>query len=436
MQATKLDRLVDQLRGNPYGKGWPTGRLRKLMRKVASHGPAGIAAVVAGLNRPGPPDQDPRDVFDALSAILHEMARCDPQSLVDAYHHGGKMPRWMIVFALQSAKKADTVIDVLLKAQGDSDSNVRWAAVEGLIALRHPRSKPAIFKSIADRAQMVRFAIVHAVNTIDFFREPAAIAALRRLLTHKRLKERHPGTWEHASQALARLEREVSNQPVREANYSWSDIKDSDLAMLKSLSTLRSLDLSDTRISDRALRHIRQLTQLRSLNINNTRITPDGLKQLYGLKRLKSLSVGGVTLTLSRGRLRVLAPLTSLIELDLGGTSVRDEDLKELAPLVRLRSLSLFYRVSDKGLANLLPLKRLESLRLYDCPLTDHGLGVLRRFRRLKVLRLEHAPIGDAGLQQLEAISGLQRLDVRGTNVTPQAIKRFRRARPSCTIEA
>ena len=283
MANAKLIRLMRQICRAPSEALRADGKLRGVVKALARAGQSGLDAIVATHGDPCPPGQDARDVMEAIESIYWEMGRCNPLALVAAFRHDANTPRSSIVSGMQNAK-GDVVIDCLLQALNDADAWVRYCAVNSLIGLRHPKSKPAIFRAILDRSDRTRYSIVEAVNTCDFFRDPAAIPALRRLLQYKHLQERSSGTWAHATAAMQRLERESTNQPVLEANYSWSKVTSRGLARLRSLPHLQSLDLSETRVSDEALKHVSRLSDLRTLNISNTRITPQGLKHLQRLK--------------------------------------------------------------------------------------------------------------------------------------------------------
>lgn len=69
---------------------------------------------------------------------------------------------------------------------------------------------------------------------------------------------------------------------VRGLNFSMCAKKptDRDLADLKPLAELRTLDLSGAPISDGGLQHLQGLKNLRYINLTNTRVTGDGVREL------------------------------------------------------------------------------------------------------------------------------------------------------------
>jgi hypothetical protein len=59
----------------------------------------------------------------------------------------------------------------------------------------------------------------------------------------------------------------------------------------------------------------------------------------------------------------------------------------------------------------------------------------LESLPNLRVLNLKRLPIDDDDLQYLQALTDLEELDLRGTQVTEECVKRLQRALPNCKIE-
>jgi hypothetical protein len=53
----------------------------------------------------------------------------------------------------------------------------------------------------------------------------------------------------------------------------------------------------------------------------------------------------------------------------------------------------------------------------------------------LRVLNLRRLPIDDDDLQYLQALTDLEELDLRGTQVTEEGVKKLQEALPDCKIE-
>jgi len=137
--------------------------------------------------------------------------------------------------------------------------------------------------------------------------------------------------------------------------------------------------------------------------------------------------------------------------------SVIDRDLRQLAYLPNVRKLNLNQcrNVSDDGLRELSPLPRLEWLDLSRTSISDCGLESQRWFNlrslnlantrvsddgllgiegctKLESLVLYNTAVSDAALNRLASLHNLRHLDLRGTNVTPSRVARFRRMQPGC----
>ncbi|MFZ0791859.1 MAG: hypothetical protein WAM94_19775, partial [Chromatiaceae bacterium] len=76
-------------------------------------------------------------------------------------------------------------------------------------------------------------------------------------------------------------------------------------------------------------------------------------------------------------------------------------------------------------------LKQLRELDLNDTQVTDSGLALLAALPTLERLRLARTRITDAGFNEhLVPRPGLVELDLRGTQVTKEAISAWRAAKP------
>lgn len=430
--SLKLRQCIDEICRNSYSH--LVGRPSSAVETVVRAGAAGLEAVLAGPTT-YPDGTDPRDVFDGLQTLVWLMARLDPQPILDELERSPQR-NFMLVAALGNAKGKASA-NALINAMSDKDPFVREAAARALISRKVIAAKPALIKSILDRSSTVVFIVVDAINKLDVFRDPAALPNLRRLLTQKRVKKHSPGTWKRAQEAVTRLERESQNQPVLEATYSWSDIKNRDIArIVRQLPFLQSLDLSETGIGNAGLQHLLALRDLQRLDLQNTKVTWKGIELIAASPiRLKSLSLGGISI--NGPHLQILSNMLSLEELDLGGVKTTDDQLIHLAPLRSLNSLRLSFWCGDNGLKALRTLTKLETLELYDTQVTDAGLSVLKSMKRLKSLRIDHcSSITDAGIASLGACKKLVRLRVVGTNISPAGVARLRELLPNCQIES
>lgn len=90
---------------------------------------------------------------------------------------------------------------------------------------------------------------------------------------------------------------EPTLENVRKVYFTNSKMTEADLAHLKAMPNLTSLDLEDTPITDASLIHLRTLTGLRYLHLDRTKVTDAGLKHLAVLTKLRQLDIRGTKVT-------------------------------------------------------------------------------------------------------------------------------------------
>ena len=75
--------------------------------------------------------------------------------------------------------------------------------------------------------------------------------------------------------------------PIVGVNLLYSKASDDDLALLKSLTELQSLNLGRTPVTDPGLANLEGLKSLRTLNLAGTKVTSGGLSHIKGLTLLE-----------------------------------------------------------------------------------------------------------------------------------------------------
>ena len=139
----------------------------------------------------------------------------------------------------------------------------------------------------------------------------------------------------------------------------------------------------DRRINDGDLAHLRNLNRLVSLDVSeNDQITDKGLAGLHGLVFLTELSLERL-------------------------------DRYRQSPS-RLTSIPL----TDACLVHLQAFPRLESLILSGNLITDQGLSQIATMTNLKILDLTATEVTDAGLVHIEGMKSLERVNLGVTRVT------------------
>ena len=86
--------------------------------------------------------------------------------------------------------------------------------------------------------------------------------------------------------------------------------------------------------------------------------------------------------------------------------------------------------VTDQTLEHLKGMNRLEELDLNNTQVTDSGLKILRDLPALATLRLKNTKVTDQGFQEsLAGKATLMQLDLRGTQVSRDAVQAWRKAK-------
>ena len=221
-------------------------------------------------------------------------------------------------------------------------------------------------------------------------------------------------TWcrEHAEQIV----RFYSGKPVVDAPEGLSEIG-TWMWDQRGRIVIYSFD-EKKQVMDKDLAGIKELPHLQTLNIVSDQVTNDGLKHLAHLEQLSRLSIR--CRQVDDAGLVHLQPLQNLHLLDLGRTSINGSRLKSLEKLPYLRNLTLSgSKVTDEGLTGLTGLDGLTSLQLcYTVARTEGG----------RIVESDAVEISDAALVHMRKLTNLRRLDVRGTNVTAAGAKKLQKS--------
>jgi serine/threonine protein kinase/sugar lactone lactonase YvrE len=162
-------------------------------------------------------------------------------------------------------------------------------------------------------------------------------------------------------------------------------------------------------VGDRDLAALRGLTNLRSLNLDHTEVTDEGMQDVAGL--------------------------TGLVSLSLTNTQVTDAGLAKLKSLAGMDDLRLDkLPITDAGLAHVTAFSKLRKLSLYQTRITDDGLAYLKPLPLLERVSLDETGIGDEGLRHLAQCPGLKYVSVWHTRVSPAGIQELRKALPGLQV--
>ncbi len=134
-------------------------------------------------------------------------------------------------------------------------------------------------------------------------------------------------------------------------NANTTDISDSHMVHVGSLTTLINLLLSDTPITDTGLQDLAGLSNLESLYLANTRITSTSVPILAKLRSLKVLDISGTQIS---GGLEPLIQLDQLTVLSVNDLELSDADTEAIGQIPKLQLLYVKgTKISEEGLQKL-----------------------------------------------------------------------------------
>jgi serine/threonine protein kinase len=117
--------------------------------------------------------------------------------------------------------------------------------------------------------------------------------------------------------------------PLRFLSVKGTQLTDDGMQAISSISTLESLDLSDTDVSNAGCRLLRRLSKLRALRLSRTSINGNALKSIAKLTDLEELLLNGDDIS---GHLGALEPL-QLRELQMMAAGLNDQDLENVSKM-------------------------------------------------------------------------------------------------------
>jgi hypothetical protein len=229
--------------------------------------------------------------------------------------------------------------------------------------------------------------------------------------------------------------REVARLRGLEQAALYFEVRDTDIANLASLRSLKRLDLAREcpELTDESLRVIGRLANLEALVIHDAPITDAGLAHLAGMTRLKSLSLGkseawpdGRRFLFSGEGLAHLVGLPWLSELNISSPALTGEVLKHMGSLAHLKRLRLKGGVfKDDDLRFLAPLTDLESIEILGSKLDGSGLRHLVGLPNVSYVCLEGPNVTDGAVPHLAKLRSLETVMIYGTRVTAEGLTAF-----------
>lgn len=140
------------------------------------------------------------DEGDLASDELAEAARQNPAEVIALYRADGE-DAFALVWSLQGLLD-EPVLALFRDALRHKDSQVRWAAIEGLKHCASPALIPDFVAALKDRSEFVKPV---AVEWLAVHGDARAIAPLEHLVSLPSQRKHSPGTVKSAEAALRRL---------------------------------------------------------------------------------------------------------------------------------------------------------------------------------------------------------------------------------------
>ncbi|MDF1853797.1 MAG: hypothetical protein P1U85_23415, partial [Verrucomicrobiales bacterium] len=247
-----------------------------------------------------------------------------------------------------------------------------------------------------------------------------------------------------------------------EALYLLDAVIDTaDLVHLAKLPRLSTLALP-CEIDEAAMTHLAACRRLHRLTFGYREITGAEIKQLANWKNLKYLTITHATLT--DEALAAIGELPALKSLEIIASELSDDQLSHLRLPDTLTTLGLqqnnisgpgleqlanhaqnvstlgleFNDLNNQSLPALKAFANVERLYLSHCrEITGEGIGSgsLQEMEQLRELRLRDLKeVTDATVEALSTLTFLEKLSVRGTNVTWDGVDQLKKAMPETYI--
>jgi hypothetical protein len=275
----------------------------------------------------------------------------------------------------------------------------------------------------------------------------------------------------------------LSKQPRERTNQDLEQLA----GLPEALEQITTLDLGGSQVGDAGLAHLPKLAAVETLNISSLRVTNDGLKPLAELPKLRVLAADNLS-TVDEGGLKVLGQCRGLEEVSLQNSVAADGTFDALRELKDLKVLKVggspnlmgmgFSKSVEKGafkdlkelhagnsqfvIYGVLQLGKLKGLEVLDVSyadmndglidgfddcinlkklsmvrskVTSEGLRKLLKMRKLEELNVSGCPaVNDSAVPYLRGHKELKRIDLDGTNFTPDGVKKLKAALPETVV--
>jgi Leucine Rich Repeat (LRR) protein len=200
---------------------------------------------------------------------------------------------------------------------------------------------------------------------------------------------------------------------------------DADLALVKDLPHVRTLDATEVRgVTDKGLEYLEGHPGLRALKLERSSVTDAGMPYLQKIPNLEDLDIRRLGITVAG--YNEIGKITGLKRLRVVYNSLnfKDECLLAIKDLKNLELLDMqdCNLPTEKGLVVLQGFPKLRNLRMYGPNVNDKVLSYLKGAKDLRVLSLEQCSgITPAGFDEIKGMNNLTELALYGALQTTDA---------------
>ncbi|MDZ4832764.1 MAG: hypothetical protein SGJ27_03085 [Candidatus Melainabacteria bacterium] len=183
---------------------------------------------------------------------------------------------------------------------------------------------------------------------------------------------------------------------LAEVQTNYQGISDRDLSRLRTLPTIRHLQLARTKVTGVGFKNWTS-PQINSMFLDSCPISYDGFKAIGELPGLESLTLREVEL--KRPFLRLIVTNSNLSLVSLSCKGLPEEALKELSDSKTISNLEVSdLTLTDTGIKHLLAIKTLTDLKFRGCTLTESAYAWLAKPTHLNTLSLAEVKVDQASL--------------------------------------
>lgn len=147
------------------------------------------------------------------------------------------------------------------------------------------------------------------------------------------------------------------------------------------LAKLQSIALTENEMTDKDLDGFKTLTDLRTVNLSTNPINGTGLVNFKNAKLLTDFKMGSAQFTADG--IKALGQLKQIHRLSLRNSNIGDPQLDTIVTMPGVVTLDISgTNITNAGLLKLAKMKSLKELRIGECPhVTPHGISKLKKLR-------------------------------------------------------